>query len=177
MEWLIINRENEFYKKDFDMYLFFRWKKELKNSKGIFVATVTMICIVIFVQLYLFISDGQLPGLFSLLFLGFFLTLYPVLFFIQWWRLRLWLRKSYKDAPDTYRFKYDENGIYYESEKFNTEIKWEYFSTFELNEQRRAIYLYTKSKNLSVILERLIGEIHFAEIFLIISTKVKRRYD
>ena len=103
---------------------------------------------------------------------------YPVAFIFQRIQLLRWLKKIDKETSDVYHFKFDENGYTYKTEKYTTELKWNYFENFEYNEKEAVIYLYTKNKRLAdIVTSRLLKRDNFEKIAALIETNVSPRYN
>ena len=171
MEWITIHKDQNALKKDLLRHLHYRWKKELSNSKTIWITTGFLLMLGIYLTIYL-----RSYGLKDLIFLSFItacILYYPVTFVFQRIQLLHWLKKTNHEISDVYHFKFDENGYTYKTEKYTTELKWNYFENFEYNEKEAVIYLYIKNKKLADIMtSRLLKNGNFEKILALIQANV-----
>lgn len=172
MEWFDIKHDKEALKKDYLDYFNFTIKTQLKHDKKPLVFMFTCLLISIFSFILFKIDNGNtnLVSFFAGL-LGF--LYYPASVFIKKILILKWFNKNSSIYQKEYKFAFNENGIYFQAADFNSEVKWEYFSCYEINQQKKTIYIYGESNKIEVLLlERLLGEKGFEKIHQTIIRKL-----
>ncbi|HLO37113.1 MAG TPA: hypothetical protein VK173_01345 [Lacibacter sp.] len=176
MEWITLKKDHDSLKKDFFNHLSYRWKKELSKSKTIWIMTTLLLMIVIYIIIFM-----RSYGVTDLIFastIALCILYYPTAFIFQKIQIMRWLKRLNEETPEDYQFKFDENGYSYKTEKYTTELKWNYFESYEINEKEAVIYLYTKNKRLGDIMSsRLLTNGNFEKILVLIQANVTLRSD
>ena len=172
MNWITIKKDSKALQKDYSRYFNFSYKMLLKQNK-LFAVGIILALIISLNSFFSYINHKKIFDLIICIVAGIFATYHPAIFFIK----KIWFMKDLKKDnayyPDLYDFSFDENGLYYNASEFNSEIKWDYFNSFEVNPNHKTIYIYSKSNRVEVLLtQRNLGELNFKNLLEIISKKL-----
>jgi hypothetical protein len=174
MEWMNINKDDSRTKKLFLHYYHHEWKKKISQQKLWFI--VLPVAFVLFITNIISGKSEQDYNFFFFTFVSFIVISYlPFLYFFQILRLYKSLRKITAETPPVARFRFNEEGTWYQAEEVFEHQSWDSFKYYSINKSE--VYLYNhKGFVQQIIAENIIGSAHFNEVLGIIKNRLTPKY-
>lgn len=172
MNWITIRKDLTALQQDYNRYYNFSYKMLLKHNKQPIIGIILAL-LIFSIALANYLSEKKLFDLIVCFLSAIGIVYFPLTYLIRksWFMKQVQKNNTY--FPDAYDFSFDENGIYYNAPEFKSEIKWDYFSSYELNPSNKTIYVYGKTNRLEVLfVERNLGESNFRNFLEIITQKL-----
>jgi len=174
MEWLYIKKDDSRTRKLFIDYHHFEWKTRFSQQKLWYV--VLPVAATLFIANVRSHRMTQDYDFFYFTTVAFMVMMYlPMLYFLQTIRLYKSIRRITAGTPPEFRFRYDEQGTFYQDEDMSEHQSWDEFKYYSRNKSE--IYLYNHQGFVQqIIAEKIIGSTHYKRVLRIIEERLKPRH-
>jgi hypothetical protein len=173
MEWLYIQKDDSRTRKLFLDYHHYEWRTRISTQKLWHI--VLPIAITLFT--YNILSDRIRKDYDSFFFtsVSLIVIMYlPMKYFLGTIRLYKSIKRISAETPPEFKFRYDEQGTFYQDHEMSEHQSWNEFKYYSVNKSE--IYLYNHQGFVQqIIAERIIGTAHYERVLKIIQQRLKKR--